>query len=129
MSAEEQLEQELAEVRQQLAGYNDLKDRERRLEGALAVLNGSAPSVAQSAPSRARRSANGGSGAIDRERIIAELRRHDQMPATYLADQLELSVKGIPTTTLSRVLKEMTDDGTLTKTGERRATKYSLAKP
>jgi hypothetical protein len=129
MSAEQQLEQELAEVRQQLAGYNDLKDRERRLEGALAVLNGAAPSVTRSAPSRARRSSNGGSGAIDREQIVAELRRHDQMPATYLADQLELSVKGIPTTTLSRVLKEMTDDGTLTKTGERRATKYSVAKP
>jgi DNA-binding HxlR family transcriptional regulator len=51
------------------------------------------------------------------------------MGAVYIADQLELSARGISSNTLSRVLKEMTDEGVLTKTGERRATRYSVAKP
>jgi hypothetical protein len=118
MSAESQLESELAEVRKQLQGFDDLKDQEARLSGALAILRGETVRGRQ-APTRR-------SGTIDREAIVAALRKNDDMGATYIGDQLSLSARGISSNTLSRVLKEMVDEGQLKKTGERRATRYQL---
>jgi hypothetical protein len=124
------LEAELEEVRSQLDGYEELKERERRLTAAIAVLRGeTAPSPAGGTRPRGRPRGGGGASAIDREAIVAALRQNNDMPASYISDQLELGVRGISGGVLSRVLKEMVEDGTLTKTGERRATRYSLANP
>jgi hypothetical protein len=129
--AESQIAAELKEVREQLAGYDELKERERRLSAALAVLSGDAPTSTgdrlSSGPLRARRREGRTGTIIDREAIISALRRHNDMPATYISDQLELQSHGITSAALSRVLADMVRDGQLNKTGERRATKYQLA--
>lgn len=119
-SAVDVIREELAEIKTQLASYDELVARRERLSKALDVLEG------RSGSTRRRRGTLGASS-IDREKIIAALRSHHEMPADYIRDQLALDQSS--SNTLSRVLKQMVDDGLLRRTGERRATRYSVAKP
>jgi hypothetical protein len=119
-----------------LQGYDELKSREQRLSGPLALLNGESPTGTlfnRTAPQpiRRRQSSSGGPGLadVDRELILAYIRTHPEAAAGATRDELGLKDQGIDSNLLSRVLKEMVDDGSLLRSGERRATRYSIGKP
>lgn len=121
-SAIDEVIKELDDVRKQLSGYDELKAKEERLSAALSILQGSAP-VAAGRPPVAR--ARGRRGSIDPGQVIHALHVIDEpegASAVQIREQMGLSPDD--SNRLSVLLKSMTEDGTITRKGERRASRY-----
>ena len=113
---------ELDDVRKQLSGYDELKQREERLSQALAILQGSGPVRSSAAPARRRRG-----GSIDPNAVVHALHVIDApvgASAVEIREQMGLSPDD--SNKLSIMLKSMVDDGTIERRGERRASRYLL---
>ncbi|MGZ6363952.1 MAG: hypothetical protein ACXWP0_19945 [Ktedonobacterales bacterium] len=120
-TAEAQLRQELKQVRDKLKSFDDLKEQERRLSNALDALTGKTERRLPPAPN-ARRRRNRHN--IDREAIVAFLRKNS--PASAI--EINKHLGGVNSAILSQVLGQMSDQGVLSKTGQRRATRYAVKK-
>jgi predicted HTH transcriptional regulator len=123
------LDSEIAVKRKQFeASIAELRDQRTQLERDLAAglraelagLGGGNSTTSRAPGSRAR------GGKIDEEKVVAALRKHPNMGAQFIADQLAASANGISSASLSNKLRDMVQRGVLTKEGERRGTKYSV---
>ena len=120
--ATEVLEKEAAEIRERIEPKRQeiRSDEEQlaRLEAALDVLKGNVALATRSRSMPARRSRSG----IDEDAIVSFVRSNAPASARDIGEQI-----GVSGNTLSVKLGRMVEKGLLTKTGERRATRYSTA--
>ena len=123
MTAE--LEKEADKIRSRLAPKREeiRADEEQlaRLEAAIDVLKGNV--ALASRPARSPRQASSRTrGSIDEEAIIGFVRSNQPVGARDIGEQI-----GVTGNRLSVKLGRMVQSGVLTKTGERRGTRYSAA--
>jgi hypothetical protein len=122
------LEKEAEEIRRRIApALAAIKQDEQRLarvmaalevlRGEVAVASGSRRSSATT--NRARRNSAGG---IDEQAVVAFVRANQPVAARDIGNEI-----GITGNRLSVKLGRMVSAGLLTKTGERRGTRYSVA--
>lgn len=119
------LEQEADAIRERLeprrAAIAADEQQLARIEAALDVLRGNV--ALSSRPSRATTTtARPTRGAIDEQAIVSFVRSAQPVAAREIGQQI-----GVTGNRLSVKLGRMVDKGLLTKTGERRGTRYSVA--
>lgn len=120
------LEKEAAAIRARLepkrAEIRDDETQLGRIEAALEILKGNV-ALASGAP-RAKRSGggNGKRGGIDEDAIVTFVRANQAASAGDIGAEI-----GVTGNRLSVKLGRMVNAGLLTKTGERRGTRYSTA--
>jgi hypothetical protein len=123
MTAE--LEKEAEKIRSRLAPKREeiRADEEQlaRLEAAIDVLKGNVALASRPARSSSPSSSRS-RGSIDEEAIIGFVRSNQPVSARDIGQQI-----GVTGNRLSVKLGRMVNAGVLTKTGERRGTKYSAA--
>ena len=121
----EQLEQEAKAIRERLEPKRSeiAADEEQlaRLEAALEILRGNVTVATgpRRAPATASRSNRGG---IDEDAIVSFVRSAQPVAAREIGEQI-----GVSGNRLSVKLGRMVSAGLLTKTGERRGTRYSVS--
>jgi predicted HTH transcriptional regulator len=120
------LEQEAAAIRERIdPKREEIREDEAqlaRLEAALEILKGD---VALATGTRRAKRAGGSSrsqGGIDEDAITAFVRANQPVSARDIGEQI-----GVTGNRLSVKLSRMVNAGVLTKTGERRGTRYSVA--
>jgi hypothetical protein len=121
-----ELEKEAAAIRKRIEPKRQqIKEDEAqlaRLEAALEILKGNV-TLATGTP-RAKRAGggNGRRGGIDEDAIVGFVRANQPVAAGDIGQEI-----GVTGNRLSVKLGRMVDAGLLTKTGERRGTRYSAA--
>lgn len=137
MSAEaiKALEAEISEVEQEqeptrvqiaelTAKLSEGDETIRRNRAAIALLNGETPMPAPSR-TRARRSLPSANGSaafeVSKDRVVDYLGGNPNAKAAEIADAI-----GTGGPALTKALREMMDEGIVTKTGEKRGTRYTL---
>ena len=113
---------ELDDVRKQLDGYSELKQREERLSQALAILQGSGP--VNAAGALAPRSGGRRGQTLDEGAIVHAIHVHGE-PASAIDIRQGLGLPDSDSNRLSLKLKAMVDSGALKREGERRASRYT----
>ena len=119
------LEKEAAEIRSRIEPKRqEIREDETqlaRIEAALEILRGDvvlASGAGRAQRSNGRRSSRGGTD----DAIVAFVRAHQPVGAGDIGQHI-----GVTGNTLSQRLKRMVEKGLLTKTGERRGTRYSVS--
>lgn len=125
---EESIAPTMEEIAKLEASVESTKTQIELTKQAIRVMRGEgARPLPQRSGTRARRSSSESgttpASQIDRDAILKLIAASDDpIGATDIRNELGYAGQG-----LSLVLKEMVDDGQLTKTGEKRGTKYSVA--
>jgi hypothetical protein len=122
-SAIDALKKELQETEDKLQGFDDLVQQRDRLRAALQVLEGSAPVAPGRSPARSR--GRSSAGPIDEGAIVHAIHTFGE-PAGAIDIRQSLGLPDSASNSLSLKLKAMCDAGTLKRTGERRASRYTV---
>jgi hypothetical protein len=124
MTAIDEIIKELDHVRKQLAGYDELKEREERLSEALAILQGQGR-MSAGRPPAPRGGGRSTAQTIDEGQIVHAVHVHGK-EASAIDIRQALGLPDSASNALSVKLKKMVDEGTLKRIGERRASRYSV---
>jgi hypothetical protein len=121
-----QLEKEAAAIRQRIEPRRQeiREDEEQlaRLEAAIDVMKGNVALATGSRRAKQTGGSNGRRGGIDEDAIVSFVRANQPASASDIGQEI-----GVSGNRLSVKLGRMANAGLLTKTGERRGTRYSAA--